>query len=260
MTGSGREDDRGREAPDEDASDAPIAPAEPSRAGRMASRTAWLVAGVVTFADAMAVGWAFRPENGGSPLLLAGLVVVYGLGAAICIRRLRAARSMDLLRPRAGDFSIGAVVSVVLYAGAMGVHMLLAAGHSPRVAWIIRVYLQRGDPRTDVGWLLGAAVALIAAAEELTWRGLVMRGLEDVVGPWRAVVVTAVLFTAAHLPTAWLLRDPDAGLNPLVLVAGLGSSLVFGWLVVRTRRLAPALFAHALFSWAIVEFPVWRPY
>lgn len=249
-------DDAGRETargPDSRA-------APSSHTGRFSARAAWLVAGLVTVADAIAVGWAFRPENGGSPLLFAGLVVVYGVGATLCVRRIRAAGAMHLLRPHAGDFSIGAVVAVVLYAGAMGAHMLLAAGSSPRVAWIIRVYLQRGDPRVDVGWLLGAAVAIVAAAEELTWRGLVMRALEDAIGPLRALVVTAVLFTVAHLPTAWLLRDPDAGLNPLVLAAGFGSSLVFGWLVLRTRRLVPAVFAHALFSWAIVEFPLWRPY
>ena len=27
----------------------------------------------------------------------------------------------------------------------------------------------------------------------------------------------------------------------------------------RTGRLVPSLFAHGLFSWAIVDFPLWRP-
>jgi hypothetical protein len=34
---------------------------------------------------------------------------------------------------------------------------------------------------------------------------------------------------------------------------------VWGRVVHRTGRLAPAVFAHAFFSWAIVSFPIWRP-
>ena len=46
----------------------------------------------------------------------------------------------------------------------------------------------------------------------------------------------------------------------LVLVAAaLGGGLVWGHLYNRTGRLGPSLFAHALFSWAIVDFPLWRP-
>jgi hypothetical protein len=31
-------------------------------------------------------------------------------------------------------------------------------------------------------------------------------------------------------------------------------------MVLRTGRLTPAILAHALFSWSIIEFPLWQPY
>ncbi len=146
-----------------------------------------------------------------------------------------------------------------LYGIAHLVDQTVATHGSIREAWIMRVYLQLGDPEAPGRALVGGAVFLIAAMEELVWRGLVMRALEELCGSRRALVITSLLFAAAHTPTLYLLGDATAGLNPLIVLAALGCGTVWGLVYLRTSRLLPALFAHALFSWAVVEFPIWRP-
>jgi membrane protease YdiL (CAAX protease family) len=123
----------------------------------------------------------------------------------------------------------------------------------------MRLYLQIGDPDAEGQVLVGASVFLIGALEEVTWRGLVLRELAIPGGETRAWLLSTALYMAAHLPTLFLLSDPRAGLNPLLVMASLGCGLVWGRIAIRADRLVPAIFAHALFSWAIVEFPVWRP-
>jgi membrane protease YdiL (CAAX protease family) len=100
---------------------------------------------------------------------------------------------------------------------------------------------------------------LVAALEELVWRGLVMRVLTERLGWARSWVLQAGLFGLAHVPTMVLLGSPVAGPNPLIVAAGIAYSLVWGRLAMRFDRLPPALFAHALFTWSVVEFPIWRP-
>jgi membrane protease YdiL (CAAX protease family) len=134
---------------------------------------------------------------------------------------------------------------------------LLAPAGSPRELWIMRVYLQMGAMTERR--LLGATVFAIAALEELVWRGLVMRSQQEVASGARAAIVTSVFYAAAHLPTLSLLRTPGAGYNPLLVAAALACGIVFSLLVLRTGRLTPALMAHALFSWSLVEFPLWQP-
>ena len=48
------------------------------------------------------------------------------------------------------------------------------------------------------------------------------------------------------------------GPNPLLVVAAFGCGIVWSFLRYRTGRLAPAVISHAIFSWAIVEFPIWH--
>jgi membrane protease YdiL (CAAX protease family) len=232
--------------------DAP--PAEP----KTTARFALLVAGGVALCDLCAVAFAFQPGRSGLELI-GTLFVMYAVLAAVAIHRVyRSGRARRYLVPHAGDLAFGAMVGIVLYLGATLAHALLSGRGTPQEAWIVRIYLLLGDPAT-ASPLLGLSVAVVAGLEEITWRALVQRTLEDALSPLSAVVITAVFFTLAHLPTVFLLGDPVAGPNPLVALAAFGCSLVWGYLTIRTQRLAPAFFAHVMFSWAIVEFPVWRP-
>jgi membrane protease YdiL (CAAX protease family) len=55
------------------------------------------------------------------------------------------------------------------------------------------------------------------------------------------------------------MSDPIGGPNPLLPAAAFGCSIVWCYLRYRTDRLAPSVLSHAIFSWAVVEFPLWRP-
>ncbi|WP_437657988.1 CPBP family intramembrane glutamic endopeptidase [Sorangium sp. So ce1182] len=232
-------------------------PREPPRASR---REAALIAAAVTAGVALAVSLAFDPERAGALGMLApvgALYVLLAAAAGVWLRRrgeLRAA-----LRPLSGDLARGALVAAALYGVSMAVQMAVAPRGSPREAWLLRLYLQLGDPSADARVFAGAMVFVVAALEELVWRGLVMRALEGPLGQGAAWLLSSALFAAAHLPTLLLLGDPVAGPNPLLVAAGFGCSIVWGRVVHRTGRLPPALFAHAFFSWAIVSFPIWRP-
>ena len=103
-------------------------------------------------------------------------------------------------------------------------------------------------------------LVVIAVAEELVWRGLVMGLLEEMMGSRRAWVWQAVLYALAHAPTAWALRDPVAGANPVVIVAALGCGLVWGGMARRFERLLPVVISHVLFDWVVVMmFRLWGP-
>ena len=233
----------------------------PSRAASPASpREVALVACGVTAATGLVIDYAFDPARAGQASMLVALFALYAVLAALALVRLhRRGELRARFRPVGGDMTLGALVALLLYGGARVFEMSVTPRGSPREAWIVRLYLQIGDPDAPGRGLASAAVLGVAALEEIVWRGLVMRTLEDVVGPFRAAVLTAVLFAIAHLPTLWLLRDPAAGLDPLVVVAAFGCGLVWGLVTARARRLVPALIAHALFSWAVVDFPLWRP-
>jgi hypothetical protein len=192
--------------------------------------------------------------------MLGAMGLLYGVLGTLTVLRLRRRDELwDALRPASGDVTIGALVGAVLYGVAMAVHMLVTAPPSPRSAWIMSLYASLGDPDAEGRLVLGGVVFLIAALEELTWRGLVMRVLTDPLGPIRAWLLSALLFGVAHLPTLFLLGDPRVGPNPLLVAAGIAYSLVWGRVAMRMGRLPPAILAHALFTWSVFEFPIWRP-
>lgn len=214
----------------------------------------------VTFATGLVMSFAFDPRRAGTSAMLMAIGLLYAVTSAFTLHRLaRRGELRSRFRPANGDLALGAGVAGVLYGIAHLVDQTVATHGSIREAWIMRVYLQLGDPEAPGRALVGGAVFLIAAMEELVWRGLVMRALEQLVGVRRALVLTSLLFATAHTPTLYLLGDAAAGLNPLIVLAALGCGTVWGLVYLRTSRLPPALFAHALFSWAVVEFPIWRP-
>ena len=239
------------DAAEEDATAEELAPAA-------SSREAFVVACGVTALCTATIAFAF--SNPGSSLMLGSLVGVYGVLAGVALHRLWRRGELDeQLRPRAGDLSIGALVAALSYAVAMAVHLVVTSPPSPRSAWIMQVYAALGDPASEYRHLVGGCVFLVAALEELVWRGFVMRVLTERLGWLRSWLVQAALFGVAHIPTMILLGNSRVGPNPLLVAAGVAYSLVWGRLAMRMDRLPPALFAHALFTWGVFEFPIWRP-
>jgi uncharacterized protein len=240
------------EAEENEASESAVV-AEPA-----SSAEATTVAVGVTLASAAAVGYAFSHPD--SPLMLGSMGAVYAVLAGFTARRLWSRGELDeQLRPRAGDLSVGFFVAALLWAVALAVHLLITSPPSPRSAWIMQVYAALGDPASEHRHLIGGVVFLVAALEEFVWRGLVMRVLTERLGWLRSWLLQAVLFGVAHTPTLFILSSPVAGPNPLLVAAGIAYSLVWGRLALRFDRLPPALFAHALFTWGVFEFPIWRP-
>ncbi len=163
-------------------------------------------------------------------------------------------------RIRGGDISRAFFGVVVLFALAYAFNRVAMAPGTARESWMARLYLQFGHPFMLRNQQPQIAAAILAAAisEELVWRGLVPRLLEERFGSSRAWVVAAGLYAVSLIPTAWALRDPVAGLNPVLPLAGLVAGLTWGWMAQRFGRLFPSILAHAAFCWAvIIVFPLW---
>lgn len=166
------------------------------------------------------------------------------------------------LTPRSGDFTRGFAAAAALFGCAFAFTRTFMPAQSDRSSWIARIYLQVGDPadlRKRVAMVV-LAIVVISVAEELVWRGLVVSLLEELIGSRRAWVWAAVLFSIAHVPTVFALKDPVAGLNPLMPLIGLSASLVWGAMARVFGRLVPGMFSHVLFSWTVVMmFRLWGP-
>jgi membrane protease YdiL (CAAX protease family) len=85
---------------------------------------------------------------------------------------------------------------------------------------------------------------LAPLAEEVFFRGLVLRAFERRIGTVAAVVASSAFFAATHGQPLQF---------PALFVAG----LVFAALVVRTGRLGPAIVAHMAFNITTVVALLW---
>lgn len=224
-------------------------------------RNAIFLAGIVALVGAGAF-YGFQLSHAGraSFVLWVGLPTV-GLAIVGVLRAHAEGVLREWLTIRGGDFTRGFVGAAVLFAAAWGGARVLAPFGSPRESWLARLYLQIGDVgtlRLHVAFVV-AVIVVLAIAEEIVWRGLVPLLLAAYIGPRRAWVWAAVLYALAHLPTIVALRDPEAGLNPLLPAAALVAGLVWGGMTRGFGRLWPAIFAHVLFDWTVVMmFRLWR--
>lgn len=219
---------------------------------------AWAQALIVTALCSAVLTHAFRFESAGTMRMLLPIGVTYlVLFACACVFARARGELIEQFVPRRLDLTLGALVAGVLYLAANLVPAALLEGR-PQEGWLWRLYLQLGDARSTAPPYVGAAILAVAGLEELVWRGWVMRALRIAHGPRGAFVATTLLYGLAHVGTAFMLRDVEAGLNPLVVLAALGCGAVWGALALRFERVGPSLCAHALFSWAVVLFPMWR--
>lgn len=214
----------------------------------------------LALASAAALAFALQPSRADSMASFAVLGGLYTVMTALAGLRLhRRGELRRFMVPRAGDLALGFAVATLFYVAAMAAAMAIAPHGTPREAWLIRIYAVLGDPALPEYHAIGAAIFALAALEEVTWRGLVLPVLEASIGARGAWLLSSGLFAAAALPTAFMLSASRAGPNPLAVCAALGGGLVWGYMTHRMGRLPPAIFAHAIFTWALVEFPIWRP-
>jgi membrane protease YdiL (CAAX protease family) len=103
----------------------------------------------------------------------------------------------------------------------------------PPPAWITQVFSQLHDLASHP---ISGPLSLVVIApltEELIFRGLILRGLLARTSPWRAIVISALLFALIHV-NPWQF--------PTAFVAG----LVLGWAYFRTGSLTLCMAGHAL--------------
>lgn len=204
-----------------------------------------------------AMAFAFRSELAGSPTFWLSLIVPYLLLALIAVKRLwDDGTLLDVLGPRWGDLSVGAVTGALLLLASFGARAVLAPAGSSRLGWLFRIYAQVGDP--DVvqrSALYTAALFLVVVSEELVWRSLVLDELSERFGTRRAWPLCALCYGITALPTLYTLRDPVAGYNPLLVTAALGCGIVWTFLAHIKGRLMPVIIAHAVFTYfSLVQF------
>ncbi|HET7552753.1 MAG TPA: type II CAAX endopeptidase family protein [Gemmatimonadaceae bacterium] len=132
----------------------------------------------------------------------------------------------------ARELALGAILGAAIFSAAIAV--LYAAG------W----YGVAGtNPWTTAfGPLLAAAGA--AYVEELIVRGILFRNVEEMLGSWLALVITAAIFGLAHL------SNPNATLTGAVAIA-LEAGVLLGAAYMATQRLWLAIGIH--FAWNFVQ-------
>jgi membrane protease YdiL (CAAX protease family) len=204
--------------------------------------------------------FGFQPERSGTPAFWGMVAAPTMLLAGIALYRAhREGTLADSLRPKWGDFSRAFLAAAGLYIAAYGFSRSVAAAGTPREIWVVSLYGQLGDPKVlqSHALLVGLAILVMAAAEEIVWRGMVTQLLAERFGSRVAWVGAAFLYALAHLLTMWSLRS-GSGLDPILPLAALAAGLVFGAMERAFGRLMPSILAHALFDWGVVMmFPLW---
>ena len=209
---------------------------------------------LLTFAG---MAYSFSEAAAGSPKFWLGVTLPYVPLVALALHKLwDEGTLLDLLTPRWGDLSIGAVSMIVLLFASWAARRVLTPAGTARQAWLFHLYLQLGNPehiqRSTFYTLL---ILLVCAAEEIVWRGMVLGDLTERFGRRAALPLSALAYGFSTLPTLWLLRDPDAGLNPLLVTAAVGCGLVWSFLAAQLGRLAPVVISHMAFTYfTIVQF------
>ena len=112
--------------------------------------------------------------------------------------------------------------------------------------------------RAHPAYVAGTLIVM-AIADEVLWRGVVTRLIAERVGSRTAWLYAIVPYALAQVPTMWALRDPVAGLNPLLPIAAVGGGFVWGALARQQQgRLVPGIVSHALLSCGMM-FRLWSP-
>lgn len=173
----------------------------------------WIAAFQAPFA-AVLLGWPIyiSKRKGRGPVLDFGLIVRW--------------RDLVIGLPS----GLGAHVAIaVLYIPLL---MLL---DNPDVSAVARDLTDRANDALGVVLLFVVVGIMAPIAEEVFYRGLVLRALERRMNPAAALWISSLLFGAIHL-------------QPLQFLGQAFLGLVAGWLTQRTGRLGPAIFAHLSFN------------
>jgi uncharacterized protein len=195
---------------------------------------------MVTHAAVVALGWTMKtadPLHHALATLSLQLVPAL-LGYAILVRLIER-RRMRELSPRAipSYGLVGFLSGAVLFSAVVGVLYLAGSYH-----------VTGTDPQVD--WLPGVLVAGIGAGigEEIIARGVIFRIVEEGLGTWWALLISALFFGGAHI------FNPGATLWSSAAIA-IEAGLLLAMIYHVTRSLWPCIGLHA--GWNIMQGTVY---
>lgn len=160
------------------------------------------------------------------PQIVAALACVAGY--RFYVRSIEKRPAAELGRKGAGrELSVGLLIGAGLLVAAIAI-IALAGGY--QMTGI-------GLASTLVSPL--AEMTLVAAIEEIVFRGILFRIIERSLGSWIALIVSSAIFAAAHLP--------NAGISPLAVGFTFVAGLTLAAAYMATQRLWLAIGIH--FAW-----------
>jgi membrane protease YdiL (CAAX protease family) len=159
----------------------------------------------------------------------------------------------DHFRIRPGDTSIGIVVGLVLCAGGALAQRMLAVEGSQGATWLADVHRFGGNFQTN--GVLIFVLFVICVAEETVWRGMVQDQLARS-NARLAPALTAVAYALSTTPSLLLLSG--SSINPLLVLAALGTGVVWSYARRAVPRLFPLIVSHLVFTYFMAApLPTW---
>ena len=189
-----------------------------------------VVVGVVSALGSIAVQAVDKDPN--LTLALGVATAVLALLAYRWVVKRTERRPVEELRRPVPVVVLGALLGVAMFAAAIGAIAALGGYTMDSAGWTDEVL-------TAVGFMAAAATT-----EELIFRGILFRIVEDWVGTWIALLLTGLVFGLMHL------GNPDATLWGALAIA-VEAGLMLGAAYVATRRLWLPIGVH--FGWNFAE-------
>jgi sodium transport system permease protein len=101
------------------------------------------------------------------------------------------------------------------------------------------------------GWVLFSLAVVPGVFEELFFRGFFFTSLRTLFGPWKTILLSAVLFGLFHVVAANVLA-PERFLSSAVL------GLVLGWVRWRSDSVLPSMLLHVVYNSLLLSLAYWR--
>ena len=142
------------------------------------------------------------------------------------------------------DFTDSAGKKVLLGIGsAVALYLLFFAGNLLSRQWfgfagegIEKVYGFKGDaPALRIGLLM---LLIIGPGEEIFWRGMLQRHLQDYFGRRSGFIAAALIYTFVHVFTG----------NLMLITAALVAGIFWGWMFMRFRSMLMNVISHTVWD------------
>jgi membrane protease YdiL (CAAX protease family) len=163
--------------------------------------------------------------------LALGYVLSFGVTLWLGIRMSRSTLR-EVMRPR--SFPGSALVPMIAVLFGLWVLLIQSMAFMTRAVPVDRSMMEEMSRILFESLWIGVPLLVIAAPvlEEALFRGVILRGFLERYKPWKAVVLSAVLFSVAHF-------------NVWQLPASFAVGVFMGWVYYRTRSLLLCILLHA---------------